>query len=134
MFRMFLLCGGAVAGAAAFAGAVQGQGRPQIVLFQEDNYRGNQLVIDRDTANLTDFRFNDRVSSVRVMGGAWRLCADDYGRGRCVTVSRDEPKMGRLGMDDTITSVMRDDGRGRDRDRDDRRRGDRGRDRDWNGR
>jgi hypothetical protein len=136
MVRTFL-CGAAVIGAMAFAAAAHAQGRPQIILFQEDNYRGNRLVIDRDTANLTDFHFNDRVSSVRVMGGVWRLCENDYGRGRCVTVSRDEPKMGRLGMDDNITSVMRDDGRGRGRgpgDRDDRRRGDRGRDRDWDGR
>jgi hypothetical protein len=132
MVRGFL-CSAAVIGAVAFAGAVQSQGRPQIVLFQEDNYRGNQLVIDRDTANLTDFHFNDRVSSVRVMGGVWRLCEHDYGRGRCVTVSRDEPKMGRLGMDDNITSVLLDGGRGRDRDRDDRRRRG-GRDRDWDGR
>ena len=86
----------------------------------------------RDTANLTDFHFHDRVSSVRVISGAWLLCEDDYGRGHCITVTHDEPKMGRLGMDDAVTSVMLDD-RGRGRDRDYRRR-DRGRDRDrdWN--
>src|SRR3954470_392179 len=114
MFRM-VLCGAALIGTLAFAAAVQGQGRPQIILFQEDNYRGNQLAINRDTEDLTQFRFNDRVSSVRVISGAWRLCEDDYYRGRCVTVTHDEPKMNRLGRDDAITSVQLDDGRGRDR-------------------
>ena len=133
MFRT-LLCGAAFAAALGIGMAAEGQGRPQIILFQEDNYRGNQLAIDRDTANLTAFHFNDRVSSVRVISGAWLLCEDDYGRGHCITVTHDEPKMGRLGMDDAITSVMLDNrGRGRDRDRDDRRRDrDRDRDRDWN--
>ena len=113
---------------------VQAQGRPAIVLYQEDNFRGNQLPVDRDIANLTDFHFNDRVSSVRVLGGgAWRLCEHDYGRGRCITVTHDEPKLDRLGMDDAITSVQFENGwgRGRDRDRDrDYRRRDRDRDRD----
>src|SRR3954462_4387718 len=133
MFRI-VLCGATVIGALAFAAAVQGQGRPQIILFQEDNYRGNQLPVDRDIANLTDFRFNDRVSSVRVISGAWRLCEHDFGRGRCITVTHDEPNMGRLGMDDTITSVSLDNGGARDRARarDYRRRDrDRDRDRDW---
>ncbi len=105
-----------------------GQGRPQIVLFQEDNFRGNQLAIDRDTDGLTALHFNDRVSSVRVISGTWRLCEDDFYRGRCVTVSHDEPKMNRLGLDDAISSVQLDDGRGRDRG------GYRRHDRDGNGR
>src|SRR5690349_4852218 len=91
MIRTFLCAAAlAVLATAAAHAPTHAQGRPQIILFQEDNYRGNQLPVDRDVANLTDFRFNDRVSSVRVLGGAWRLCADDYGRGRCITVTHDE--------------------------------------------
>jgi len=48
MFRT-LLCGAAFAAALGIGMAAEGQGRPQIILFQEDNYRGNQLAIDRDT-------------------------------------------------------------------------------------
>ena len=120
-----LFCGAALAVLAV--GSAQAQGRPQLILFQEDNYRGNQLMIERDTANLTDFRFNDRVSSVKVLSGVWRLCEHDYGRGRCIVVSHDEPRLDRLGMDDMITSVAIDQGRWRDRDRDHDRRRDRDR-------
>jgi len=126
VIRTFL-CGTALAVLAV--AAAQAQGRPQIILFQEDNYRGNELRIDQDVANLTDFRFNDRASSVRVISGAWRLCEHDFGRGRCIIVTRDESKLDRLGMDDTITSVALDNGWGRDRDRDRDRRRDRDRDR-----
>jgi hypothetical protein len=121
-----MLCAAMAVSTFGFAAAVHGQGRPQIVLFQEDNYRGSQLRLDGENARLKLDRFDDRASSVRVMSGTWELCDDDAFRGRCVTVSRDEPKLGRLGMDDRISSVRpisrRDDNRRDDNRRDDRNR------------
>lgn len=128
-----ILLGSVVAVVAALAfGPAGGQGRPGIILYQEDNFRGNQLPVDGPVRNLAPLHFNDRISSVRVIYGAWRLCEDDFFRGHCIVVSHDEPKLGRLGMDDRISSVMpagdryddrRDRGRDRDRYRDDRRDG-----------
>lgn len=110
------------------------QGRPGIILYQEDNFRGNPLPLDGPVRNLVPMRFNDRASSVRVNYGAWRLCDDESFRGRCIVVTRDEPKLDRLGMDDRISSVMPvDDRRDDRRDRRDRYR-DRDRDRDRDGR
>jgi hypothetical protein len=116
----------------AFGAAAQGQGRLGIILYQEDNFRGNELPVDGSVRSLSPLHFNDRISSVRVISGAWQLCEDDFFRGRCVVVTQDESKLGRLGMDDRISSVMPADDRfddrryrgrdrGRDRDRDDRR-------------
>lgn len=136
MPRIFLGSAAAMIAVLAFGAAAQGQGpresRPGIILYQEDNFRGNQLAVDGAVRNLVPLHFNDRVSSVRVLYGAWRLCEDDFFRGRCIVVTRDEPKLDRLGMDDRISSVMpvgdryddrrdryRD--RGRDYDRDGRR-------------
>ena len=134
MHRVFLGSAAAVIAALAFGAPAQGQGsrqdRPGIILYQEDNFRGNQLPVDGAVRNLVPLHFNDRISSVRVIYGAWRLCEDDFFRGRCIVVTHDEPKLGRLGMDDRISSVMpagdryddrRDRGRDRYRDRDDRR-------------
>lgn len=136
MPRILLRCAAAVIAVLAFGAAAQGQGprqgRPGIILYQEDNFRGNQLPVDGAVRNLVPLHFNDRISSVRVNYGAWRLCEDDFFRGRCIVVTRDEPKLDRLGMDDRVSSVMpagdrfddrRDRYRGRDRDRDDRRDG-----------
>ena len=103
-----ILLGSAVAMIAglAFGAAAGGQGRPGIILYQEDNFRGNQLPVDGAVRNLVPLHFNDRISSVRVNYGAWRLCEDDFFRGRCIVVTRDEPKLDRLGMDDRVSSVM----------------------------
>lgn len=128
MPRILLGSTAAMIAVLAFGAAAGGQGRPGIILYQEDNFRGNQLPLDGPVRNLVPLHFNDRISSVRVIYGAWRLCEDELFRGRCIVVTHDEPKLGHLGMDDRISSVMpagdrfddrRD--RGRDRYRDDRR-------------
>jgi hypothetical protein len=81
---------------------VYAQRGPQIILYQEDNFRGNQYPVQGPTEKL---RFDDRASSVRVVSGSWQLCEDDNFRGRCVTVDQDVPKLSRLGMDDKISSL-----------------------------
>lgn len=101
--RRILLC--TVAVSMGFAAAAHAQGRPQIILYQEDNYRGNQLRLDGENARLKRDHFDDRASSVRVLSGTWELCDDDVFKGRCITVGRDEPKLSRLGMDDRISSA-----------------------------
>jgi len=127
MPRIFPGSAAALIAVLALGTAAQAQGRPGIILYQEDNFRGNQLPVDGAVRNLVPLHFNDRISSVRVIYGAWRLCEDDFFRGRCIVVTHDEPKLGRLGMDDRISSVMpagdryddrRDRGRDRDRYRD----------------
>jgi hypothetical protein len=129
MSRIFL--GSTLIAMLAFGASAQAQGRPGIVLYQEDNFRGNALPLDGPVRNLVPLHFNDRVSSVQVNYGAWRLCDDEFFRGRCIVVTRDEPKLDRLGMDDRISSVMPvDDRRDDRRDRRDRYR-DRDRDRDY---
>jgi hypothetical protein len=120
--RRFLLCAAAMATSASFIAAANAQGRPQIILYQEDNFRGAQLALGGDAPRIKQMHFDDRASSVRVLSGVWELCSDDVFKGRCITVSRDEPRLDRLGMDDAISSVRlvsRGDDR-RDR-RDDRR-------------
>ena len=110
MPRILLGSAAAVIALVAFGSMVQGQearqGRPGIILYQEDNFRGNQLPVDGAVRSLSPMHFNDRISSVRVIYGAWRLCDDDFFRGRCIVVTHDEPKLGHLGMDDRVSSVM----------------------------
>ena len=108
---------GAVTAAAVLTMGVsaEAQRRPQILLFQEDNFRGNQYAVDGAEERL---RFDDRASSVRVLSGTWELCDDDHFRGRCITVDRDVPKLDRMGMDDRISSARPiEDRRGDPRDR-----------------
>jgi len=91
--------------AAALHDSASAQGRARIILYQEDNYRGQQMVVDGPIGSLKALHFNDRVSSVRVVSGTWLLCADDQYRGDCFTVRGDEPKLGRQGFDDRLSSL-----------------------------
>lgn len=127
--RMTYLCAAVAAASLSFAAAAQAQGRPAIRLYQEDNYRGASIEVNGEVDRIKQMRFDDRVSSVRVLSGTWELCEDDVFRGRCITVSRDEPRLDRMGFDDKLSSlrpVSRRDGynrRDNRRDyRDDRRR------------
>ncbi len=117
--RKMLVC--AAVAAIAFTARAHGQGRPRIILFQEDNYRGARLELDARASDLRRMRFNDRVSSIRVLSGTWELCAAEGFRGKCITVDRDIPRLNRAGFDDRLSSlrpVSRRDGR--DNRRDDR--------------
>ena len=118
---------GALAASAllAIAAGAQAQGRPQILLFQNDNYRGNEYPVDGAVDRL---RFDDRTSSVKVLSGSWELCEDENFRGRCIIVNQDVPKLDRMGFDDKLSSLRpldrrdRYDNRRYDDRRDDRRR------------
>ena len=38
----------------------------EVIIFENDNYGGQSLVIDGDVKNLSDFDFNDKISSLKV--------------------------------------------------------------------
>jgi hypothetical protein len=112
---------------AAFAG--------ELTLFSDSNFRGQRVTIDRDAANLSDFNFNDRTSSVVIRSGTWLLCEHANFGGRCEEFGPGEYRE-LPGFNDTISSVRQLDrgrGRWRDYDRDDDRGGWRGDDRGWRG-
>ena len=44
-----------------------------MVLFQYDHYRGQDLVLSSSTSDLTNDGFNDDVSSLIITGGTWQL-------------------------------------------------------------
>jgi hypothetical protein len=101
---------------AAFAG--------ELTLFSDSNFHGQRVTIDRDAANLGDFNFNDRASSVVVGAGRWLLCEHANFGGRCAEFGPGEYRE-LPGLNDAVSSarqIDRDDrggqGRWRDRDRD----------------
>ena len=103
--RRIVLCAAMAVVSMGFAAAALGQGRPQIILYKDDNFRGQQLVVEGPVDRIKTLHFDDRVSSVRVMSGTWLLCGDDVYRGECITVSHDEPRLGRLNFDDKLSSL-----------------------------
>ena len=105
MFRMVVLGACAAAVIVTIGTEAQAQRKPQIILYQEDNFRGAELTLDGPAPELDRYRFDDRASSVRVVSGTWELCDKDRYGGRCVTVDRDVNKLNSLVMDDRTSSV-----------------------------
>jgi len=105
MLRKTILAACAAAAIVTIGAAAQAQRRPQIILYQEDNFRGAELAVDGPVTRLSDLRFEDRASSVRVLSGSWELCDKDGFGGRCVTITRDVNKLNSLAMDDRASSV-----------------------------
>jgi hypothetical protein len=71
---MCALCLGGVASAA------------QMILFKGRNFQDRQLNVTGDVADLDDYDFKDKPSSIIVVSGQWALCDRKRFAGRCVTV------------------------------------------------
>jgi hypothetical protein len=79
-----------------------------VVLYEDGDFRGSELVVDGPVRNLGQFNFNNRVSSLRVPPGErWTVCVGQDFSGQCATVSGDVPSMSRYGMNDRISSLRR---------------------------
>ena len=75
-----------------------------IVLFEHGDHQGREQFIGEAVASLVQLNFNDRVSSVEVMGGRWELCTDiDYG-GRCIVLGPGRYNFDKA-LNDRISSV-----------------------------
>jgi beta/gamma crystallin len=76
--------------------------------WDDVNFGGEAAVFSGDVADLREFRFNDRISSLQVPPGeSWEVCEDTYFNGRCIVVSGSEPDLRRRGLNDAITSLRR---------------------------
>lgn len=78
-----------------------------IVLYSDDNLRGDPIAIDRDEPDLVRVRFNDRAESVEVRSGVWSVCTDDNYRGRCANVDRTVSDLSEMGLSGNISSVRK---------------------------
>lgn len=91
---------------AALALAAFGHAAAQLVLYEDDDYRGRDYRTFGPVPNLTRYNFNDTASSVVVRSGSWQLCADADFRGQCITLSPGSyPSLREMGLNDRISSV-----------------------------
>lgn len=124
-----------LAAAAVLATLTQAAFAGEVTLFENSNFHGNRVTLDRDAPNLNSVGFNDRASSVVVRSGRWLLCEHANFGGRCAEFGPGEYRE-LPGFNDAVSSIRQIDGGGgggrwRDGDRDEGRgdwrdRGDRG--------
>ena len=58
-------------------------GRGSVELFEEANFGGRSVVLDRDAVNFESIGFNDQAGSAIVRDGTWELCIGSEYRGTC---------------------------------------------------
>jgi hypothetical protein len=79
-------------------------GGTAIVVYSAPEFRGRSLVFSHDEADLRRVGLNDRIASVRVLGGRWQICSDiDYVG--CRSVTGDIPDLGAIGWGSRISSI-----------------------------
>ncbi|KCZ60014.1 beta/gamma crystallin-related protein [Hyphomonas chukchiensis] len=86
-------------------------GGADVVLFSRAGMSGEQVGINRDIADLSAYRFNDKASSILVTQGTWLACEHANYKGRCEVVSRGSGDLRPIGLNDNISSIRRYDSR-----------------------
>lgn len=86
-------------------GGVVPPSQGSITFYPQNRFEGRGVTIDRATPRLGP-DINDRARSVQIRGnGRWVVCVDAEYRGRCQTLTSDQPNLRNLGLDGRITSV-----------------------------
>ena len=82
------------------------QAMAQATLYANDNFAGQSLRMSGDTPNLQRYNFNDRTSSIIVVGNRWEVCEDDNFRGRCTVLRPGRySALSDIGLEDGISSA-----------------------------
>jgi hypothetical protein len=82
------------------------QSTPQIVFYEQAGFRGQSFGSERPILDLERLGFNDRASSLLVLGEAWEVCDGARFSGRCVVLRPGRyPSPGVIGLNGAIASV-----------------------------
>ena len=77
-----------------------------VIFYEREGFGGRSFTTRDDLGNLSQTGFNDRVSSVEVLGGPWEVCRDGGFGGPCVVLRPGQyPSLKAMGFDNSISSV-----------------------------
>ena len=81
-------------------------GAPLITFFEEEGFKGRSFNTGKRVVNMERFGFNDRASSVVVIGDRWEVCESSQFRGKCTVLRQGRyPSMTAMGLNDGVSSV-----------------------------
>lgn len=79
---------------------------PRITFYEREGFGGQQFTTERPVGNFERFGFNDRASSVDVVGTRWEVCEDARFSGRCVVLRPGRyPSLASMGLNNRVSSV-----------------------------
>jgi uncharacterized protein YcfJ len=78
----------------------------QITFYENEGFQGRSFNATSDIPNFRRYGFNDRASSVVVLGDRWEACEDAEFGGRCIFLRPGRyPNLASMGMNDRVSSV-----------------------------
>ena len=78
----------------------------ELVLYNGEGFHGRSTSITQNLGDLQAANFNDRASSVVVLGDRWEACEDAQFHGRCIVLRPGRyPSLSAMGLNDRISSV-----------------------------
>jgi uncharacterized protein YcfJ len=78
----------------------------QITFYERENFRGRTFSTDKRVGDMSRTGFNDRASSVVVLGDRWEVCENARFAGRCMILRPGRyPSLAAMGLNDRISSV-----------------------------
>jgi len=93
--------------AMAVAGlAVATQAAANVTFYEGERFQGRHFTANQEIRNFERVGFNDRASSVVVLGERWEVCEDARFNGRCVVLRPGRyPSLAAMGLNDRVSSV-----------------------------
>lgn len=91
---------------AVSAVAIASQAVAQVTFYEHDGFQGRSFTTERQIGNFARFGFNDRASSVMVLGNRWEVCEDPQYAGRCVILRPGQyASLRDMGLNDRVSSA-----------------------------
>lgn len=78
----------------------------QVIFYEREGFEGRSFNTDRPVRNFERRGFDERASSVEVIGAPWELCQDVRFGGRCVVLRPGRyPSLAAMGLNNRVSSV-----------------------------
>ncbi len=93
--------------ALAVAGvAIATQAVAQVTFYEHEDFKGRSFTAEKQIGNYQRYGFNDRASSVAVLGDPWEVCEDARFSGHCVVLRPGRyPSLAAMGLNDRVSSA-----------------------------
>ena len=76
-----------------------------VTLYTDSYERGASLGLNKGISDLSRYRFNDNISSLRIRSGQWEVCEHANYKGRCQIVDASTDRLNGIRLNDNISSI-----------------------------
>ncbi len=86
--------------------AIATQTAAQLTFYEHEGFQGRGVTMNQEIRNFARIGFNDRASSVVVVGDRWEVCEDAQFNGRCVVLRPGRyPSLAAMGLNERVSSA-----------------------------